>query len=799
MNVEFKRAHIVKDPANKVTSHLIYQPHMRQNPNNLKFHHDGIFSKRIFGNFSQCDCGAVRGQGYCKDCDTRVIDKNNMPDFYIDLPCHVPIFLAKWESLQMKKGFSMDLARSVCTYKAFEYEGQFYIIIEDGIHKIGDDERIDSSEFDPDKVFIGLDALRSICMNADEFWDENMDDYIPILHTSFRPLVLSSGTKPIVTNINGLYMNLIQKINEAIGMGEFAQNNLYMLVQYQSIVRLYDEINQDLLKELQDAKYSLMRAEMISHPISGAVRAVLTNRHDVNEDVILVGDTLIKTLFPFLYEKYHGNMIEINKALIETNAFVLVNRPPTISHLSIMALRPRVASCYPYQHIEGTNGCLDHNEKYCTEHASEIGVFPDEDGDIERFSIVGDDGVDPIGLRVVSINPIVCDGYAADFDGDVLLVIAIYGNEAKSEAERILPSRSFTNYANGTIRNKIVKDFLLSLPEPLDMSKLNSLPRSEYVAENQKMASTLWEREEIPTVGDLSEFLSGKPNEKTDAIFSFLGNADDFSKMAARRSHDYTQSESSQHIETVMAANNREISDAGYFYFLLMASSDDFRVIDSNCNGDGVEMKVSDIDEDTFNYRVRYMYVNEAHRYMRFDYTRFQKWVADSGATTIHVRTPLTCNHLHRHGICRKCAGALPANVNVGLFTTLMVTESATQSALSSMNKGKKRNINEVLKGAYKGPQTWEDITQWINENVAELQNPNVSARFYEIALLSRVRLDDGVPFVASLKGSINYSGNPFGRYIFQRSFNALREMVHAGSFEDNSMKLQIAVNLYDG
>ena len=72
------------------------------------------------------------------------------------------------------------------------------------------------------------------------------------------------------------------------------------------------------------------------------------------------------------------------------------------------------------------------------------------------------------------------------------------------------------------------------------------------------------------------------------------------------------------------------------------------------------------------------------------------KWIEEEGLSKIHIRTPLTCNHVkENHSICRKCVGLVPDNVkSIGTFTTLMVTESATQSALSSMNKGREENIS---------------------------------------------------------------------------------------------------------
>lgn len=387
-----------------------------------------------------------------------------MPDFFIDLPCDVLVAFAQLQGFDPKK---QQLIKDIMSYGVFLYDGTFYNVnVDDGtiLKYEGEEERLSSDDFDNERIIIGKEALKCVGL-SDDWLYQNLDDYIGIPHTVYRPLVFSNSERPLVTGINQMYSNMVYRVNSIVGMGEFINGKkLFAMAQYRAIVSLYDEIIQKLFAELHDDKYSILRSEVISHPISGAIRAVLTNRHDINEDVILVGDTLIKTLFPYLYDKHHGNMADINKELVESNAIILINRPPTISHLSIISGRPRVASVYPYGKIDGTNGCLLHNERYCEEMKDTIGLFKDVEGDVERFSsLIDEDGIDTIGLRVISVNPIVLDGLAGDYDGDVLLNIALYSDAAKAQAERILPSRSFTNYANGTIRNHIVEDLLFDI------------------------------------------------------------------------------------------------------------------------------------------------------------------------------------------------------------------------------------------------------------------------------------------------------------------------------------------------
>ena len=66
------------------------------------------------------------------------------------------------------------------------------------------------------------------------------------------------------------------------------------------------------------------------------------------------------------------------------------------------------------------------------------------------------------GVQTCALPIFVFSSLQADVDGDVLLVMALYSKEALDQAETILPSNSFLNYANGEIRNQIIEDFIFT-------------------------------------------------------------------------------------------------------------------------------------------------------------------------------------------------------------------------------------------------------------------------------------------------------------------------------------------------
>lgn len=341
------------------------------------------------------------------------------------------------------------------------------------------------------------------------------------------------------------------------------------------------------------------------------------------------------------------------------------------------------------------------------------------------------------------------------------------------------------------------------------LKKYEKLSRDEYFKKNQELSENLWETS-IPTVTDIADFVENKENENTNKIFEFFENKEEFTKMTQKTDDIYDQETSSAFIRKVMASNNADIAKAGYFYKLLMASADDLILSEDSCNSKGITINVKDITPQLYNYRIKFMFVEELDTFVEFlDVEDFINCLKEKNIETITVRHPLDCELLQswenckgQRCICPKCAGLLPPRTkNVGTFTTLMVTESATQDALSSMNKGRKENINDLLMKGYQGSYTLESIKEWIKDIVDCLdisENPNVASRFYEIALMSRIRFDKDGPFVSSLKGSINHSGNLFGSYIFTPNNKNFEKIVKERHFIDNSLKLKIATNNFD-
>ena len=67
---------------------------------------------------------------------------------------------------------------------------------------------------------------------------------------------------------------------------------------------------------------------------------------------------------------------------------------------------------------------------------------------------------DPDARFVIQAVPIIYDGLAADVDGDALNVIALYTRKSIDEARKLLPSANYLEGSNSSIRNAILEEFL---------------------------------------------------------------------------------------------------------------------------------------------------------------------------------------------------------------------------------------------------------------------------------------------------------------------------------------------------
>ena len=320
------------------------------------------------------------------------------------------------------------------------------------------------------------------------------------------------------------------------------------------------------------------------------------------------------------------------------------------------------------------------------------------------------------------------------------------------------------------------------------------LSRSEYVKKYHKLGDAMFEHCTIPTVYDFaSAFVDNddKAMEKITQITAYTGNTNDIKKSVTRRNDNYSEEESKKFMQSVIAANVTDITESGFFYKKLISSCDDMTIEIDDCGSEGTEIKLP-IDEDTFNYKVRNHWVMELNKYVE-DYNDIPK----NGK--IHVRTFLSCNHGIRH-FCKKCAGLYRRSYdteftpnNIGIYSTLMITEHATQASLDSMNKGTAEKVNVTLEQKIEKINDIDEAKKKIQEIIDNIGNVGVESRFYEIALLSRWRDNQFVPLITSFLKQ----PDTLGAFIYKPNPTTFKKLLLANTFEANSMKTKIALDRY--
>lgn len=448
MHITIEPMHIVKREENQVTSPDIIKRGQRKIADNYTYDEKGLFSRKIFGRVGHCDCGNLQEPGICPFCNTRVIDPNNMPDFFIDLGIKVPKYFSDFTKIKDVKPL-------------LQFEA-FLAVHPDGTKEIVmDDDFLDFAPYRECEIHIGLDAAMMKRPGIGDWADRYMTDFVSVPHPMFRPNLRMESGKLHTSSINKSLINLLININRVNDYNIFnfdveeldtddedlkaskaealdkSTMTYFLLAYYRELYNSYNACMKEIFAQFCGGKKSFVADNMRAHRITNAIKGTAINRYDVDEDIILIGDTFIQTLYPYLYKMFDGDMETINNYLIDTNAVVLMNRPPTICHLSIMAFKPRVASCY--KHGTFFDGAVGKNKP---------SAYDEEE--------------DTIGIRTIGVNPIITDGFNLDFDGDCILVIPIYSEQAKREALTMLPSNNFMNYANGEIRNVIPEDIVFS-------------------------------------------------------------------------------------------------------------------------------------------------------------------------------------------------------------------------------------------------------------------------------------------------------------------------------------------------
>ena len=177
---------------------------------------------------------------------------------------------------------------------------------------------------------------------------------------------------------------------------------------------------------------------------------------------------------------------------------------------------------------------------------------------------------------------------------------------------------------------------------------------------------------------------------------------------------------------------------------------------------------------------------------------------------SIHIRTFLTCKSDPKHRcFCKKCAGIFKRSKedsfvprNIGIYSTLMITEHATQASLDSMNKGISEKVNTIIETKLdkKDFPDYKAVKNKIEEIIDNIGYVGVQSRYYEIALLSRFYLDgNGTSYTpSSLQTSMLKQGDKLGAFIYKPTEANFRKLIASKHINANSTKSKVMLDIYE-
>ena len=346
-----------------------------------------------------------------------------------------------------------------------------------------------------------------------------------------------------------------------------------------------------------------------------------------------------------------------------------------------------------------------------------------------------------------------------------------------------------------------------------DFKTLQKISRDDYNEVYHKLGSLMFEECEIPTVGDFVNVVKhnsnyGESSKKINQITSFTGNTSDIEKSIARKTNKYTDEESIDFMKKVIASNIDDISNSGFFYKKLISSCDNMKINlkKQDCGSEGELYLVEDITEDVFEYKIKTHFIQELYKYVE-SYDEFKKLCKNQNLTEVHVRNFLTCELDKNHKtFCPRCAGLFRRNNRdtftpkyIGLYSTLMITEHATQASLDSMNKGRSKSINAAIEEKMDEKyNTYEDVKEKIEEIIDDIGNVGVMSKYYEIALLSRCyQQADGSVKTSPLMSSFTKQGDALGTFIYQPTENNFNKLISLKNINAKSIKSKIMFDIY--
>jgi DNA-directed RNA polymerase beta' subunit len=404
-----------------------------------KFEQNGLYSEQVFGPLKnyrcQCKDAIVEEESVCPKCGVKATTSSMRRITYATIPVDRIIHPVIMEIL-LSFNKTKSIIEKILSGKAgiIKTETQFEVTE----IKLADMEEI------PDDIIVGLDAIYELALYlVDKSSNSNLIDtmknlmdegsffinYVVVIPPAYRPLMVSKDGKLIMDNINKYYLSILE-----VEKPKFPNKNMITLYEIQlqsAVLELYKYIF-----EIIGKKEGLLRNHMAGRRIDFSGRAVITPDSSLSINQVRVPRLILLELwqlelikylldkemfisfryaYDYLHEMYNNHYIdpEIVEAIdsITKGGVVLLNRQPTLHRGSLMA-----------------------------------------------FEVVPGDGFS------IGINPLVCDPFNADFDGDQMAIYRPLSKIASNESKvKLMPSNNLFQTSDGELQFGPKQDIVYGL------------------------------------------------------------------------------------------------------------------------------------------------------------------------------------------------------------------------------------------------------------------------------------------------------------------------------------------------
>lgn len=752
--------------SNFVTSpHVFTQGRNARNKADRDLDMDGLYSPRIFGRFGACKCGVTtRVNKVCSNCGYRVLSSHKKSQFAYRTICKVLRFGANINMLFTKlelASIPKDIVKQILDIAS--YQNAVLIDGEGTVEVLSVQEAIDKSDPDTSEIFFGKEALAhilspEIMASYEQKEDNVLTEVVMISHPVTRPYTITNNSKIVLPDSTEALSRLIARDIRARKNIEFMaeiQDEMINVLSYMAINQTVQEYYQAVYEVFASTPRSVRKSHIVAANSSSIGRYVL-----VNNPHLRPYEVAVPLSFVYANYKVHDAMSidEINEFLSKEK--VLLNRPPTVSNLSMMTLVPQVGA----------------------------------------HSVVG-------------INPAIATGFNADFDGDQVIILPIRNKKDSNTFDYWEQRRELVTggWKNGLLKRQI--EFIL---EDESIQKEIGVPEKIIKEQDHDSVNTWFNELSYEEHMNALEAINLNLHKAVGITLDHFHLTPKGRVTSDSHLLDGDQDEDlfNTEFDHLMIADFRNgvitskvgITESGYFYKKAVAAGEYYRLKFDDCGATAVKITVKDISE--FNRRVRNHYDEN---------NQLAVW-SGPGEYTIH--TVMSCgytltegeapdrNNPEVRGVCSRCFGFIGSTgmqnspylgVNVGII----LSEVISQETLNAINLGAgDMSVLKILENKFVGTRQEvidfieDSYKKFIDSTSVEMEDRWIQAQFlsttYQVHY-KRKALPEATFEVMSKISSMKMS-DPLTHWIQSPQLNLFTQMI-GKPFSSSSLKSWAMLN----